>query len=232
MDMIKAYFSVTIVTLLLVGCHSKPSKESENIESVEASGSVNKSLPPITGQGVGELKIGIPLAECLIEGQSDWVPTKEDIMNSNEMKFGFYNKVGLKLMNFTDTDPYVLLFDNDELMAALGCYSLMYDGISSINVREIIVYSPKLKMANGIHVGMTAKDLVDNFGADIKLEQGVETDVLEFEVADIPSNIVLLASARKINREKTDSEYGEENSTLYLTLNDVEDCVLSAIVIE
>ena len=75
--------------------------------------------------------------------------------------------------------------------------------------------------------------MADKFGADIKFAEGAEADVLEFEVADIPSNIMLVASAKKINKEKTESEYGEVNiNDSYLTLNDVEDCVLSAIVIE
>lgn len=62
--------------------------------------------------------------------------------------------------------PYLLLYDNDELMAALECYSLMDNGIYSTNVGKIVVYSPKLKMDNGIYVGMTAKDMADKFGAD------------------------------------------------------------------
>ena len=67
----------------------------------------------------------------------------------------------------------------------------------------------------------------------MELTEGAEADVLEFEVADIPSNIMLVASAKKINKEKTESEYGEVNiNDSYFTLNDVEDCVLSAIVIE
>lgn len=226
----KLYFSVALSTLLLFGCNSQSSKSGEQTKDLS---STNKSFPTVTEQGVGELKIGTPLAECLIVEESSWPPTKEEITSCNETKCGFYNKMGIKQMALGEGTPYFLLYDNDELMAALECYSLMDNGIYSTNVGKIVVYSPKLKMDNGIYVGMTAKDMADKFGADIKFAEGAEADVLEFEVADIPSNIMLVASAKKINKEKTESEYGEVNiNDSYLTLNDVEDCVLSAIVIE
>lgn len=231
MELSKLALSFAITALLVVGCDSQSSRNDNDTTGV--SNSTDKSLPTITEQGIGELKIGTPLAECLIAGESSLPPSKEEITSNNETKFGLYNKMGIKQMVLGDGTPYILLYDNNELIAALECYSLMDNGIYSTNVEKIVVYSPNLKMANGIHVGMTAKDMVDKFGAVIKFAEGAEVDVLEFEVADIPSNIMLVASAKKINKEKTESEYGEVRDVdFYLTLNDVEDCVLSAIVIE
>ena len=131
-----------------------------------------------------------------------------------------------------DGRPYITLYKDNELMAALECGALLDNGIYSTNVDRIIAYSPKLKMANGIHTGMSAKELVEKFGAEIQYSEGADAEILSFKIVDTPSNIILIASAKSINREKIDSQSGDTDTEFYLQLEDVEDCKLSAIVIE
>ena len=112
-------------------------------------------------------------------------------------------------------------------------YGNTNETFSSTSIERIIVYSPRLKLVNsGIHTGMSAKELVEKFGAEIQYSEGAETEILSFKVANIPSNIILIASAKSINREKIDSQSGNTDTEFYLQFDDVEDCKLSAIVIE
>lgn len=192
-------------------------------------------MPFITENGIGDLKLGANFVDCLESKTGDLIPSLENLLDYSEMKYGFYNKTAIKLINFTEGQLYLLLFSGNDLMAALDFGSgYSYNGqFMSETVSRIIVYSPKLKMANGIHTGMSAKELVEDFGAEIKYEEGSETEVLSFSIADMPSNIILKATAKSIDRGKIDSEFGDTSSTDFiLQLDDVEDCKLSAIVIQ
>ena len=89
-----------------------------------------------------------------------------------------------------------------------------------------------MKLGKGIHTGMSAKELVDDFGAEIKYSEGAETSILLFEVPDLPLSIKLVGTAKEINREKIDSMYEQQSdSDIYLTLDDVKGCVLTEMVI-
>lgn len=213
------------ITVMASGCSSQ-SKEN-TVTSDEKS-----EMPYVSESGIGDLKIGTSLTECLIAKDCSWIPTKEEIETNDEEKFGFYNKMGIKQMVLGDGRPYITLYKDNELMAALECGALLDNGIYSTNIDRIIAYSPKLKMANGIHTGMSAKELVEKFGAEIQYSEGADAEILSFKIADTPSNIILIASAKSINREKIDSQSGNTDTEFYLQLDDVEDCKLSAIVIE
>jgi len=214
------------ISVMVSGCNSQ-SKENAVATTDEKS-----EMPYVSESGIGELEIGTSLTECLIAKDCSWIPTKEEIETNDEEKFGFYNKMGIKQMVLGDGRPYITLYKDNELMAALECSALLDNGIYSTNVDRIIAYSPKLKMANGIHTGMSAKELVEKFGAEIQYSEGADAEILSFKIADTPSNIILIASAMSINREKIDSQSGNTDTEFYLQLDDVEDCKLSAIVIE
>ena len=213
------------ISVMVSGCNSQ-SKEN-TVTSDEKS-----EMPYVSESGIGDLKIGTSLTECLIAKDCSWIPTKAEIETNDEEKFGFYNKMGIKQMVLGEGRPYITLYQDNELMAALECGALLDNGIYSTTVDKIIAYSPELKMANGIHTGMSAKELVDEFGAEIQYSEGAETEILSFKVANVSSNISLVASAKSINREKIDSQSGDTDTEFYLQLDDVEDCKLSAIVIE
>ena len=190
-------------------------------------------MPFVNSDGIGDLKRGTPFLEC-VECSGDWIPTLESLSSDKDLMFGFYDRTCLKTVSFAETSVYLLLYAQDELMAALdfGSGCLYGDGLASQAVRQLIVYSPKLKLGGGIHTGMSAKELVNDFGAEIKYSEGAETAILSFEVPDLPSRIKLVGTAKEINREKIDSMYEQQSdSDIYLTLDDVKDCTLTEIVI-
>lgn len=185
-------------------------------------------MPSVNENGVGQLKVGSSLSDCIMSEECDWIPSLDRIKHGvSEKKFGFYNRTEMREGLFTDISLYLYLYDNDELMAALDCNA--YGDFRSADVSRIIVYSPKLKMMNGIHTGMSAKKLVNDFGADIAYEEGAETEILSFKIATVPDNIKLVATAKTIKRDKI--EAADMDTDFILQLDDVEDCKLSAIVI-
>lgn len=220
------------ISVMVSGCNSQ-SKENAVATTDEKS-----EMPYVSESGIGELEIGTSFLDCVVGEQCDWIPYPDQINTSDEKVFGFYNRSEVKTGAFTEPNLYMFLYNNDELMAALDFGSSTYYGntnetFSSTSIERIIVYSPRLKLVNsGIHTGMSAKELVEKFGAEIQYSEGAETEILSFKVANIPSNIILIASAKSINREKIDSQSGNTDTEFYLQLDDVEDCKLSAIVIE
>lgn len=222
------FFFVGLAAFLLASCDAQTGKGNS------LTGGGTADMPFVNSDGIGDLKRGTPFLECVDECSGDWIPTLESLSSDKDLMFGFYDRTCLKTVSFAETSVYLLLYAQDELMAALdfGSGCLYGDGLASQAVRQLIVYSPKLKLGGGIHTGMSAKELVDDFGAEIKYSEGAETAILSFEVPDLPSRIKLVGTAKEINREKIDSMYEQQSdSDIYLTLDDVKDCTLTEIVI-
>ena len=132
------------ISVMVSGCNSQ-SKENAVATTNEKSG-----MPYVSESGIGELEIGTSLTECLIAKDCSWIPTEEEIETNDEEKFGFYNKMGIKQMVLGDGRPYITLYKDNELMAALECGALLDNGIYSTNVDRIIAYSSKFNMAKVI----------------------------------------------------------------------------------
>lgn len=225
----KQLLFIGLATMIFMGsCNSNLQKRTENTSSEK------DTFPTITSEGIGDLKVKSPLSECfIISNTYADTPTEKELCTNDEKKFGFYNRTGIQYISCFETIPYITLYNDNELMAAIKSYSLASNSINSSNVDRIIVYSPKLKMTNGIHVGMSAKELVEKYGAEIQYTQGVEYDALTFQIENIASNITLEATADSIKSNKMDSgnEIGITFTDFFLQLSEVENCKLSAIVI-
>lgn len=216
-----------LAAILFAACHSQSFKDGASAQSGKAAGD---SLPLVTDDGIGRLVLGTPLVNCLTAG-GRLAPT------ADTLAYGFYNHVAVELTDEEGgTHAYFVLYDDAEKMAVLDCYmELGYrQSWSELKVERIFVCSPRLRFANGVHVGMSAQELVEKHGADILYDvECMECNPLTFSVPGMAPNVSLEGTAKKVNEEKINAtEYGEVLNVLLLQLSDVEDCKLSSIVIE
>lgn len=229
-------FSLSLAAVCLAGCNSPSSKNNDDAKETAQADSARPAAEPekqvkfpgVTREGIGELTIGTPLRNCLSYHESGFIPTREEAEGA-ELQYGFYNKTGIKLMGLGDSFPYLLLYNDEELMAAAE----IEESSDSHELTKIIVYSPKLRLENGIHVGMSAQELADKYDAEIRFSEGAEDELLCFDVEGISDKFTLMATAKEINREQINSEYGDTpNTDFILQPKDVKDCKLAAIVIK
>ena len=71
----------------------------------------------------------------------------------------------------------------------------------------IFVYSPKFKLPNGIHVGMTAEKLINNYGATLQLNENEGGESIAFITFDIPNLSDFVFVADKEDLLKVKGEY-------------------------
>lgn len=139
--------------------------------------------------------------------------------------YEFFNRTEVEFAQLSEGEPYVLLYNGDELMAALKPDVQNYScDLYSSKINAIIVYPDKLKMNNGIHAGLSAKEMVETYNAKIRYESGAETDFLSFDIEGFPSNVKLMGSFDSVNSHL-------EGDYEYLKLEDVKNGKLDAIVI-
>lgn len=191
--------------------------------------SYSNGLPFVTENGVGKVTVGASLLTGKYLGDDNYVtylpmcspkegiPSKEEIANC-KIGNAFYDRVTPIVSQFSDTELYYCFYRGDELMMATQGEDGMID--------EIIVYSPRLQFANGIHTGMTAAELVQRFDARIKYASGPEASTMEFEVPGFPSNVHLYASFDGTSVEP------DEDSSIYLSPSQVTNGRLEIIEIQ
>lgn len=91
--------------------------------------------------------------------------------------------------SFEDKTYYMLMkiFKNDNLSFVLyGGYFETQPKSLQADIKGIAIYSPQFKLPNGIHVGMSAEELISNYGATISLCEGEGGDLIEYIRFDIP----------------------------------------------
>lgn len=179
-------------------------------------------LDNINGKSIAN---GTKLQDILVScPQSSYYPMSKDFAEA-ESNYGFYNRVEVRMASLSEALPYILLYNDNELMAALVPSSQSYlVDLYTTSVKSIIVYSDKLKMRNGIHAGLSAKEMVETYNAKIRYESGSEADFLSFDIEGFPSNIKLMGSFDSVNSHL-------EGDYEYLKLEDVKNGKLDAIVI-
>lgn len=74
-------------------------------------------------------------------------------------------------------------------------------------VESITVYSPQFKLPNGIHVGMSVKELISNYGATIQLHEGEGGENVESITLEIPN---CRDFTFNVEKETLLNRYGEE----------------------
>lgn len=229
------------VSLMLGSCNSSPNPKDGN--AIEAEGTNKKNvfdkvvisergidilneagiLDNIDGKSIAS---GTNLRDILVFcPQSSYYPMSKDFAAKAETDYGFYNRVEVRMASLSEALPYILLYNDNELMAALVPSSQSYlVDLYTTDVSSIIVYSDKLKMSNGIHAGLSAKEMVETYNAKIRYESGSEADFLSFDIEGFPSNIKLMGSFDSVNSHL-------EGDYEYLKLEDVKNGKLDAIVI-
>lgn len=149
-------------------------------------------------------------------------------------KGDFYDRVEIEMTdrNITEVCYEVVLYKGKEKLCSFET-DYNYSDIPSkklIGNRHITffsIYSPSIKLQNGIYVGMTAKELVEKYHAKIRNYTNVECSGLEFVFNEYPEDYSFIAKGKVIhsNMEVDEADFGEE----FLNLNDVKDCSLKQI---
>lgn len=232
-------------SLMMGSCNSSTNpKEGENCESsrntqTEVDSAFDKVVVSESGIGIlneegildnlngKSIASGTNLRDILVVcSQRSYYPMSKDFADEAESTYGFYNRVEVKMASLAEAMPYILLYNDNELMVALEPTPPAYNSFDLFNseVNTIVVYSDKLKMRNGIHAGMSAKEMVETYNAKIRYESGAETDFLSFDIEGFPSNVKLMGSFDSVNSHL-------EGDYEYLKLEDVKNGKLDAIVI-
>lgn len=100
------------------------------------------------------------------------------------------------------------LYKGQELLCTLfGGYFDKRPNTLQATVESITVYSPQFKLPNGIHVGMSVKELIGNYGATIQLHEGEGGENVESITLEIPNCRDFIFNVEK---ETLLNRYGEE----------------------
>ena len=100
------------------------------------------------------------------------------------------------------------LYKGQELLCTLfGGYFDKRPNTLQATVESITVYSPQFKLPNGIHVGMSVKELISNYGATIQLHEGEGGENVESITLEIPNCRDFIFNVEK---ETLLNRYGEE----------------------
>ncbi len=80
------------------------------------------------------------------------------------------------------------LYKGQELLCTLfGGYFDERPNTLQATVKSITVYSPQFKLPNGIHAGMSVKELINDYGATIQLNEGEGGENIESISLEIPN---------------------------------------------
>lgn len=100
------------------------------------------------------------------------------------------------------------LYKGQELLCTLfGGYFDKRPNTLQATVEAITVYSPQFRLPNGIHVGMSVKELISNYGATIQLHEGEGGENVESITLEIPN---CRDFTFNVEKETLLNRYGEE----------------------
>lgn len=100
------------------------------------------------------------------------------------------------------------LYKGQELLCTLfGGYFDERPNTLQATVKSITVYSPQFKLPNGIHAGMSVKELINDYGATIQLNEGEGGENVESITLEIPN---CRDFTFNVEKETLINRYGEE----------------------
>lgn len=135
------------------------------------------------------------------------------------------------------------LYKGQELLCTLfGGYFDERPNTLQATVKSITVYSPQFKLPNGIHAGMSVKELINDYGATIQLNEGEGGENVESISLEIPNCQGFYFNVEKetlLNRygDEYFNEYDSQSGTYKENFGDnikkevAELCDLESIVI-
>lgn len=105
------------------------------------------------------------------------------------------------------------LYRGQELLCTLfGGYFDERPNTLQATVKSITVYSPQFKLPNGIHAGMSVKELINDYGATIQLNEGEGGENIESISLEIPNCNDFTFNVEK---ETLLNRYGDEYFNMY-----------------
>lgn len=105
------------------------------------------------------------------------------------------------------------LYKGQELLCTLfGGYFDKRPNTLQATVKSITVYSPQFKLPNGIHAGMSVKELINDYGATIQLNEGEGGENIESISLEIPNCYDFTFNVEK---ETLLNRYGDEYFDMY-----------------
>ncbi len=105
------------------------------------------------------------------------------------------------------------LYKSQELLCTLfGGYFDERPNTLQATVKSITVYSPQFKLPNGIHAGMSVKELINDYGAKIQLNEGEGGESIESISLEIPNCYDFTFNVEK---ETLLNRYGDEYFNMY-----------------
>lgn len=105
------------------------------------------------------------------------------------------------------------LYKGQELLCTLfGGYFDERPNTLQATVKSITVYSPQFKLPNGIHAGMSVKELINDYGATIQLNEGEGGENIESISLEIPNCNDFTFN---VGKETLLNRYGDEYFNMY-----------------
>ena len=135
----------------------------------------------ITSNGVASIFLGGSMKDYNISNKSE-----------NEMEGLCYDNSFVEVQKRTvEGYDYNVLYmnlykDNEKIFSLYGGTSEEKPNVLDATVHSIFVYSPQFKLSNGIHTGMTAEELINNYGATLQLHEGEGGEDIQFITFEIP----------------------------------------------
>lgn len=170
--------------------------------AVAAEGTPNNYSTEITKDGIANIRLGKSFNDY-----NNSLMKQEDI---DKQCFDF-SIVDIQEKSEFEEVYYVMnmkLYKGQELLCTLfGGYFDKRPNTLQATVESITVYSPQFKLPNGIHVGMSVKELISNYGATIQLHEGEGGENVESITLEIPN---CRDFTFNVEKETLLNRYGEE----------------------
>lgn len=170
--------------------------------AVEPNRAQDESFYTITKDGVANISLGKSMKEYNTTDKS------EDEIKKLYCNTSFVEVQERTSEGFDYNVLYMNLYkDNEKIFSLYGGSSEEKPNVLNATVHSIFVYSPKFKLPNGIHVGMTAEELINNYGATLQLNENEGGESIAFITFDIPNLSDFIFVANKEDLLKAKGEY-------------------------
>ena len=170
--------------------------------AVEPNRTQDESFYTITKNGVANISLGKSMKEYNTTDKS------EDEIKKLYCNTSFVEVQERTSEGFDYNVLYMNLYkDNEKIFSLYGGTSEEKPNVLNATVHSIFVYSPKFKLPNGIHVGMTAEKLINNYGATLQLNENEGGESIAFITFDIPNLSDFVFVADKEDLLKVKGEY-------------------------
>lgn len=162
----------------------------------------DESFYTITKNGVANISLGKSMKEYNTTDKS------EDEIKKLYCNTSFVEVQERTSEGFDYNVLYMNLYkDNEKIFSLYGGTSEEKPNVLNATVHSIFVYSPKFKLPNGIHVGMTAEELINNYGATLQLNESEGGESIAFITFDVPNLSDFIFVADKEDLLKAKGEY-------------------------